>query len=207
MKPPIHTSRPRAPRRHRPPLPRVGGFGYRSVFLACATVLVCLVSAAPLDAQTRRSEQPRMQRRAALPNLVSLYGGLATRTTESQEVNIALGLDYSRRFGADYGVSALAEWVPGGTLREAAFGALFSAWLSGGLVFRIGPVLELGQPADQEDSEEVAEGTETRGAVRLGLSYFFPLGDQYHIAPSASVDLVADRKPVWLWGVSVGVGF
>lgn len=182
----------------------------RILRLGCLLLVAALlVPSGPLHGQGREAEPPSSQaERAFRSNHLSVLAGGTTQSGRGRTTSFAVGVDYVRRFSRVYGLGVTGEWVPSGNERDAMLAVLFDVWLSGGLVLAVGPGVEFADLSDTDGESETEDSdSEAHGAARVGLSYFFQVGDNYTITPTARVDLVSGREAVWVWGATFGVAF
>jgi len=104
----------------------------------------------------------------------------------------AAGVDYEFRFSKWVGLGLDAE-VATGDLRDAVIAGLVFVHPWKGLLVVAGPGAEIS-----------SHGTEY--VTRLGAAYQFPIADRFTLAPTFAVDVV-NREPVYIYGITVGIGF
>ncbi len=122
-----------------------------------------------------------------------IIGGASTaEESRGDTTGFTAGLDYEYRFNRWVGVGPVAE-VATGDLREAAFVGTFFFHPWRGLLFAVGPGVEISSHGNEY-------------LTRLALGYQFPIGSRFTIAPDFSVDIV-NREAVFVYGVAFGIGF
>ena len=145
-------------------------------------------------------------------NHVSVMLGGTTEASEGERSTaFSVGLDYERRFSRVIGLSIGAEAVFDPTEREALAGLSLDVHATRGLVLQVGPGVEIAKELGGEEvgAESEGEGSSTHAAaaLRVGGLYQFRAGSKVTIAPAFYVDMVDGRKPVYVWGLSTGLGF
>jgi hypothetical protein len=148
-------------------------------------------------------------------NHIALFTGATSENADGGvTTSVSLGLDYERRVSPLIGLVVGGEAVFGGHEREALLGVLVNFHVARGLILGLGPGVEFSKERSEAHEEgPSAAGNEEGGesgtevALRMGGLYEFDLGRRGTIAPTLYVDMISGKMPVWVGGVSVGVGF
>jgi hypothetical protein len=123
-------------------------------------------------------------------NAVAIFGGITDE--DRRERASTIGFEYERRLSERFGVGALVEHAFGDL--DFTIYAVPFAYHSGRWRWYVAPGIE-----DPDHSSE------TEFLVRVGVEYFFDVGD-YHIGPQFDVDFV-DGEEVLVLGVMLARGF
>ena len=138
-------------------------------------------------------------------NVFLFLGGTTESISDDPETSFSAGLTYERRVSQLVGIAIGGEFVFGGH-REALVGLLLVLHPTARLGLAIGPGMEFAQESHHGEHGDEEE-TVVNAALRAGVVYEFPIGDQFMISPAVYVDIVDGSDPVLVWGAEFGVGF
>ncbi len=146
-------------------------------------------------------------------NHVAVFLGATTKVGDSEDSETAFtfGVDYERRISRLLGIGLALDWAVSEHERDFLFLVPLVVHPAGGLKLLAAPGLELGTEVAHEGeagAESEAESTETHSyfAFRFGAEYQFDLG-RFSIAPALYLDLIAESRNAWVYGLVLGYGF
>jgi hypothetical protein len=157
---------------------------------AALTAVTFALGALPSSAEEGEAEEEVERHR----HLVAGFLGAGIRDEHGVvDSGFVLGLGYEYRIVELLGAGAIVE-VAAGNLRDVVLLVPFvlHPWRELGLV--AAPGVEFENPG------------ETRFAMRLGVTYEFPLGSRFRLIPEFNADIV-DGDPTFVFGLSFGLPF
>ncbi len=148
-------------------------------------------------------------------NHMAVFVGATTENVEDgTSSSFSLGLDYERRLSTWIGLAIGGELVFEGDEREGLLGVLLNFHATRGLILGFGPGVEFAKERPEEHEGDASAGSaeessesETEAVFRAGGLYEFEVGRRYTVAPTFYVDMISGKRPVYVWGLSVGLGF